>query len=335
MADRDYDPKDGNFTQVMNEFIDKLIEYGLDSNEWRVLMLVMRKTWGIKGRAWAELKWETFLKRTKLGKSSLTYAMRKLKARNILHTDKKGYKISYKINSKVSTWKNLDEIEGFRPRKKASPKTPEKSDATLKVADATPKVASVLPHPSEVNKLPHPGEVIYLTQVNHLPHPGEVVPIKDNIKDNIKDTPHNPPNGNNGSSDKNPACDPNPKIMTKKERIEHEARLVIDYMNSLAGKGFQYKDHSLSKIRGRLSDGFTVEQCFQVVKNKWEDPDFKAKYFRPITLFRPSLFESYLNENGTKKKLTKRQAKMAATVELFQRRYYERRQNSGNQNGCD
>ena len=104
MSDRDFDPKDGKFTRIMNEFIDKLIQYGLDSNEWRVLMLVIRKTWGIKGRAWAALEWRSMMEATCLSNSSLGYASKKLKDRNILHTRKSGKSTEYKINSKVSTW---------------------------------------------------------------------------------------------------------------------------------------------------------------------------------------------------------------------------------------
>jgi uncharacterized phage protein (TIGR02220 family) len=141
-------------------------------------------------------------------------------------------------------------------------------------------------------------------------------------------TPHSPPTENDAPRESDPAC---VKPPTKEERINQMAKLVIDYLNDLAGKNFQHSESSLSKIRGRLNEGFTVEQCFQVCKNKWEDPDFKNKYFRPTTLFRPSLFESYLNENGSKEKMSKQRAKMAATVELFARRYHER----GNQDRCD
>jgi len=56
MKDRDFDPKDGEYLRVMNQFIDKLISYRLDASEWSILMLVIRRTWGVQGRPWAELK---------------------------------------------------------------------------------------------------------------------------------------------------------------------------------------------------------------------------------------------------------------------------------------
>ena len=57
MADRDFDPRDGKYIRILNEFVDKLIVYRLDSNEWSIMMLVIRRTWGVQGQAWADLKW--------------------------------------------------------------------------------------------------------------------------------------------------------------------------------------------------------------------------------------------------------------------------------------
>jgi len=274
MEDRDFDPRDGEFTIIMNQFIDKLISYGLDTNEWKILMFIIRMTWGVRARAYADLSWESFIKATKLTDSSLAKAMRKLKLRNIIHTLENNRQITrYKINSKLSTWKD-------------------------------PSVFTAA-HGSS-NSL-SPKAVTTASRGGKLLPPKAVVPYKDNIKDNIKDTPIIPI-----------------EHMTEKQKIEQEAKMVIDYINELSGKNFQYSQSSLGPIKGRLNDDYTVEQCFQVCQNKWNDPDLKVKYFRPTTLFRPSLFESYLNETGTKKKLSKQKTKMRSTVEAFARRHYER-----------
>ena len=50
MADRDFDPRDGKYIRIMNEFVDKLIVYRLDSNEWSIMMLVIRRTGECKGK---------------------------------------------------------------------------------------------------------------------------------------------------------------------------------------------------------------------------------------------------------------------------------------------
>ena len=63
MEDRDFDPRDGEYIRIMNQFIDKLITYRLDTNEWSILMFIIRMTWGILGRAWADLRWNKTAKR--------------------------------------------------------------------------------------------------------------------------------------------------------------------------------------------------------------------------------------------------------------------------------
>jgi hypothetical protein len=199
MADRveDYDPSKGNWTQIWNLVLRKLISYKLDSNEWSILMLVISKTWMIHdkkigtGKAWAVLKWDDIKEETELGDSSSSYARAKLKARNILHTKitKKG--TSYKINSKVSTWIPIEDIpeEVYRKRKSL--------------------------HPGEVEKMViplHPGGVPHSTQVKSQLHPGEVPPIKESIKE--INTPPKPPK----KKPKKPASRKKPEQAPEKER---------------------------------------------------------------------------------------------------------------------
>jgi len=95
---------------------------------------------------------------------------------------------------------------------------------------------------------------------------------------------------------------PNKEI--KKERKENKhtqftiiAQRVLDYLNELSGRKFTYTEANLKEIRGRLAESHTEEECFIVCENKWKDPSFDKKYYRPVTLFRPSNFEGYLNEN--------------------------------------
>ena len=86
------------------------------------------------------------------------------------------------------------------------------------------------------------------------------------------------------------------KIKIKEERNEI-AKSIISFLNNISGKNFGTGEANLEPIRGRLAEGFSQEDCEQVLTNKWHDKDFNKKYYRPTTLFRPSLFEGYLNEN--------------------------------------
>lgn len=283
MPDRDFNPKDGGFIRIMNEFVDKLTTYPLDSNEWRVIMLMIRRTWGVKGRPHADIPWGLMIERTGLPESSLADSIKKLKDRNILHTLENDIRATrYKINSKVSTWLNIDQVRvrnAYRPKQTPTHRSETHSD---------PPESEL--RPTGVNHSDPPESELRSTGVTPIKEKIKEK-IKDNIKDNIKDTPIIP-------------IEEKPHVMTKKEIVERDARIVIDYINHLSGKNFPHSENSLTNIRARMKDGATLEQCLKVCQNKWLDPDHKGKYYRPITLFRPSLFESYLNENGSKRKPT-------------------------------
>jgi uncharacterized phage protein (TIGR02220 family) len=231
----------------------------------------MRRAWGFR-QSYANLRWKYIAEKTGLSDGTLSKTLTRLKTRNLIITfpqEGKSY-TTYKINSKISTWKPL-----IRKQKAPSYK----------------KVNTFL-------------------QESKKPSNRKAIPIKDKYKDKGTDTPLNPPTEKT--------------IMTKKQIFDHDAKMVVDYINELSGKSFKHSESSLAPIRARLKDGYTLEQCFQVCLNKWNDPDHKEKYYRPTTLFRPALFEAYLNETGTKQKLSKQKTKMRSTVEAFARRHYER-----------
>ena len=111
--------------------------------------------------------------------------------------------------------------------------------------------------------------------------------------------------------------------MTRAQKIDADARRVIDCINEISGKTFKYSETSLTPIRARLKEGYTYQQCVDVCLNKWQDPDLKEKYYRPVTLFRPTLFESYVNEIGTKRKRsqpTRNEAKYDKWAKRFNHR---------------
>ena len=71
---------------------------------------------------------------------------------------------------------------------------------------------------------------------------------------------------------------------------------LIIHLNKISGRRFS-PESNMDYIIPRLKEGFTREQCVQVIEKKWLDPDFNRKYFCPETLFRKSKFEKYLNED--------------------------------------
>ena len=74
------------------------------------------------------------------------------------------------------------------------------------------------------------------------------------------------------------------------------AKNILSYLNEISGKKFTATEANLTPIIARLKEGHTEEECRKVIDIKNRDPDFQDKYFRPVTLFRASKFEGYLNE---------------------------------------
>lgn len=75
------------------------------------------------------------------------------------------------------------------------------------------------------------------------------------------------------------------------------AESVLTYLNEKAGRRFKPIASTLSGIRARLKEGYTVADCEKVIDSKvgeWSGTDM-AKYLTPQTLFRPSHFDTYLN----------------------------------------
>ena len=74
---------------------------------------------------------------------------------------------------------------------------------------------------------------------------------------------------------------------------------IIDYLNMRTGSHYKYNNENTREhIKARLQEGFTVEDFKTVIDKKcveWMNTD-SQKYLRPDTLFRPSKFESYLNQ---------------------------------------
>ena len=79
-----------------------------------------------------------------------------------------------------------------------------------------------------------------------------------------------------------------------------EIKQIIDYLNQKTQSNFKPNTEATKKsITARLKEGYTVEDFKRVIDAKvkdWADNSEMREYLRPQTLFRPSNFESYLNE---------------------------------------
>lgn len=79
-----------------------------------------------------------------------------------------------------------------------------------------------------------------------------------------------------------------------------EIKQIVDYLNQKTQSNFKANTEATKKsIIARLKEGYTVEDFKRVIDAKvkdWADNPEMREYLRPQTLFRPSNFESYLNE---------------------------------------
>ena len=99
------------------------------------------------------------------------------------------------------------------------------------------------------------------------------------------------------------------KSAKKKQEVEKpkpEIIEVVDFMNKLWGRKYTYLSKTISGVKARLfEDKRSVEDCKNVIANRyveWKDDSVMHKNLNPVTVFRPSNFDRYLEEvNRTKK----------------------------------
>lgn len=107
-------------------------------------------------------------------------------------------------------------------------------------------------------------------------------------------------------------------IVEQKKQKERDKKLlddiyaIIDYLNLTTGSNYRHNTKStITKIKARLNEGFSVEDFKKVINNKsqeWLGTEWE-NYLRPETLF-GTKFEQYLNQksfNKKEKQLTQRE----------------------------
>jgi len=75
---------------------------------------------------------------------------------------------------------------------------------------------------------------------------------------------------------------------------------IIEYLNVKCNKRYTLNNSSYNKhIIARIKEGYNINDFKKVIDNKLHDTFFKSntQYYNPITLFRISNFEKYLNED--------------------------------------
>ena len=88
--------------------------------------------------------------------------------------------------------------------------------------------------------------------------------------------------------------------MGKRKKLTNtdKVNMVIDYLNETAGRRFKHGNTSSRCILARIKEGYTVDDCKNVIDRKckeWLHDDYWSRFLNPQTLFRASKFEKYHN----------------------------------------
>ena len=77
---------------------------------------------------------------------------------------------------------------------------------------------------------------------------------------------------------------------------EDQAREVIEFLNTKAGRNFRPTRVNLKFIEDRLREGYTLQDCKQVIAMKvreWSGDPKMDQYLRPATIFNCTNFNQY------------------------------------------
>lgn len=125
--------------EIASEIVDKFQSYHLSGNEWKILWVVLRKTWGWNKKEDA-ISLTQFQKLTGLTRKTATITIAKLVSKTILLVDKNTHVNVYRFNKHYSQWSSVEIDTTHKVVSKPTPPSVE-NDTTL-VSKSTPKIVS-------------------------------------------------------------------------------------------------------------------------------------------------------------------------------------------------
>ena len=124
-----------------------------------------------------------------------------------------------------------------------------------------------------------------------------------NGKSNTNNTNNN--NNKNNNERKSPSNLNNPLC----SNLTNTVTDIIGYLNNKAGRNFKASTKAyIREIEGRLKEGYTVENFKYVIDVKvaeWKDDANMQQHLNPVTLFKASNFDRYLNQPKPARQLSK------------------------------
>lgn len=101
--------KDGHI-DVAHPLAEKFAEYRLTGEEWQVLWVIMRRTWGWH-KPWHPISLIDFFNATGIKKPNVLRALKKLRGRGVISRRRHANPYSWHINSHLKTWEPLSKSE--------------------------------------------------------------------------------------------------------------------------------------------------------------------------------------------------------------------------------
>lgn len=89
------------------------------------------------------------------------------------------------------------------------------------------------------------------------------------------------------------------------KKYQEQGILVLEQLKRVTGNSYRgffktgQPTANMKAIISRLKDGYTLQQLLAVIDNQAKKPHFyrnKFHFMRPITIFKPSLFDGYVQE---------------------------------------
>ncbi|SDE76571.1 conserved phage C-terminal domain-containing protein [Riemerella columbipharyngis] len=87
---------------------------------------------------------------------------------------------------------------------------------------------------------------------------------------------------------------------------------ILKQFNAITGRRFRETKSNLKGISARLKDGYTEQEIIEVIQVKtleWKNNSTMSVHLNPVTIFRPSNFDKYINQVLTIKENPQQYAK--------------------------
>ncbi|MEJ8591503.1 conserved phage C-terminal domain-containing protein [Riemerella anatipestifer] len=97
-----------------------------------------------------------------------------------------------------------------------------------------------------------------------------------------------------------------------KAKILTPEKELLKKFNEITGRRFRETKANLQGISARLKDGYTEQEILEVIQVKtleWKNNPTMSVHLNPITVFRPSNFDKYINQVLTIKENPQQYAK--------------------------